>query len=139
MRCRRSKTSAAGTERIWQKFWLCSVEIRETPFSGYGKTQISTTSFQSSEPEVNWIFGRTPEIGKRCVRSCCPSNHWPIHIFLNASTPEEFNNPRPLGKRHVWTDCDTPRKGFRAKQFGISWWDSDEHSDSQTTNWRQPR
>ena len=65
-------------------------------------------------PEVNWFFGRTPEIGKRCVRSFCPSNHWPIHICQKASTPEENNKPGPLGERHVWTDCDTSRKGIRA-------------------------
>ena len=31
----------------------------------------------------------------------------------------------------------TPRKGIWTKQFGISWWDSDEHCDAQ--KWRQPR
>ena len=40
---------------------------------------------------------------------------------------------------HVWTDCDTPRKGIRAKKFRTSWWNSDEHCDAQTINWRQPK
>ena len=65
------------------------------------KTKIPTTSFQSSEPEVECFFERTPEIGKSCVRSCCPSNHRPIHICQDASTPEEVNKPGSLGERHV--------------------------------------
>ena len=60
------------------------------------------------------VFGRTPESGKRCVLRCCPSNHWPLHICQNASTPEEINKPGPLGERHLWTDCDTPWKRIRA-------------------------
>ena len=31
MRCRRSKTSPAPTERIWEKSWLCSVENTWNP------------------------------------------------------------------------------------------------------------
>ena len=33
---------------------------------------------------------------------------------------KKFKKPGPLGERHVIIDCDTPRKGIRAKQFGIS-------------------
>ena len=77
--------------------------------------------FNPANQKLIDFFGRTPEIGKRCFRSCCPSSHWAIHIFQYASTPEEINKPGPFGERHVWTDCDTPRKGIRATQFGISW------------------
>ena len=79
------------------------------------------------------------KLAKKCFRSCCPSNHWPIHICQDASTPEEINKPGPLGERHIWTDCDTPRNETRAKQFGISWLNSEEHCDARTTNWRQQR
>ena len=79
-----------------------------------GKHKFQQLVFNSANQKLIDFFWRTPEIGKRCVRSCCPSNHWPIHIFQNASTPEKINKPRPLGERHVWTDCDTPRKGIRA-------------------------
>ena len=80
MRCRRSKTPATRIERIRQKIWLCPVGNTWHPSQWLRQNTNSTTSVQSSEPEVNWFFGRTPEIGKRCVRSRCPSNHWPIHI-----------------------------------------------------------
>ena len=47
-----------------------------------------------------------------------------IEQFIYA-TPVETNKPVPLGEQHVRTDCDTPGKGIRAKQFGITWWNSD--------------
>ena len=97
MHCRRSKTSAAGTERNWQQSWLCSVQNTWKPSQGYGKIYISTSSLQPSKTEANWFFGRTPEIGKRCIRSCCPSNHRPIHVCPDPCTPEEINKPGPLG------------------------------------------
>ena len=78
------------------------------------KHKFPKTSCQSSEPEFNRLFGRTPEIGKRCFRSCGPSNHWTIHICQDAPTPEEINKPGLLEKRHLWTDCETARNGIRA-------------------------
>ena len=60
--------------------------------------------------------------------------------FMYAKMPphlKKINKRGPLAERHVWTDCDTPRKWNRAKEFGISWWNSVEHSDALTTNWRQ--
>ena len=86
----------------------------------YVKPQSMATAKHKSQQLVfnpanqNWFFGRTPEIGKRCVRSCCPGNHWPIQICQKVSTPKEINKPGPLGERHVWTDCDTPWNGIRA-------------------------
>ena len=99
------------------------------------KTQISTDSLQSGDPEVRWFLGRSPEVGRRCFRNWCPTDHWTIHIRQDASTPEEINKPGVLGERYVWTNCDTPRKGIRAKLFESSWWTLDEHCDAKITSW----
>ena len=107
--------------------------MRETPVNGYGKTQISTTSVQSGEPEVNWFFERTPEIGQICFRNCYSTDH----LHQDASTPEEIKKLGVLEERLVWTNCDAPRKGIRAKQFESSWWTSDELWHAKTTNWTQ--
>ena len=56
---------------------------------------------------------------------------------LKKSTNQAHLENRP--NWHVWTDCDTPRKGIRAKKFRTSWWNSDEHLDAQTINRRQPK
>ena len=70
--------------------------------------------FNPANQKLIDFFGRTPEIGKRSVRSWCPSNHWAIHICQDASAPEEISKPGPFGERHVWTDYDTSRKRIRA-------------------------
>ena len=85
-RCRRSKTPVRLV-KAWQKSWLYSVGNTWNP-SQWLRRIISTTSRQSSEPEVNWIFGWDPEISKGCVRNCCPSDHWAIHLCQDASTSE---------------------------------------------------
>ena len=91
------KTSPAPTERVWGEIL--------TVFRGkYVKPQSMATAkhkfhqlvLNPAEPEVNWFFGRTPESGKRCVRSWCPSNHWAIHTCQDASTPEKINKPGHL-------------------------------------------
>ena len=41
-----------------------------------------------------------------------------VEQFIYAKMPphlKKINKPGSLGERHVWTDCDTPRKGIRAK------------------------
>ena len=44
--------------------------------------------------------------------------HRTIHIFQNATTPEEIKKSGPLGERHVRTIFHTPGKGVRAEWFG---------------------
>ena len=63
----------------------------KTSVNGYGEAQISTTGFQSRKPKYNWFSGRTPEINKRCIRSCCSRDHRTIHLCHNGSPLEESN------------------------------------------------
>ena len=56
--------------------------------------------FNPANQKLIDFFGRTPEIGKKCFRSWCPSNHWAIHIRQDASTPAEINKLGSLGERH---------------------------------------
>ena len=77
MPCRHLKTSAAQTERIWEKFWPRSVGNTKNLSQRLRRNTISipTTSFQSGEPEVKWFSGRTPETSKRLTPKCCPSDY----------------------------------------------------------------
>ena len=97
MRCRRSKTSEAQTERTWQKIWLRSIEKkRETTVNGDSKTFPSTTSFQLSKLGVKWFFGCFQENSQRRTGSCCPSEYWTIHISQVESIPEKSKNQAKL-------------------------------------------
>ena len=53
-------------------------KIRENVNIGYGETQSSAISNQSSEPEVNWILGWFPWTSKKRNRRRRSSNHWSI-------------------------------------------------------------
>ena len=114
MHCRRSKTSTARTERIWQILTVFRRKYVKPQSMTTAKLKVHQLVFNPVNQKLYDFFGKTPEIGKRCVRSCCPSNHWPIHICQDASTPEEINKPGPLEERHVWTDFETPWKRIRA-------------------------
>ena len=103
------------------------------------KEKFQQLVFNPANQELIDFCGRTPEIGKKCFRGCCSIKYWTIHICQDASTPGEINKSGPFAERLLWTVCDTPRTGTRAKQFGISWWNSDKYCDAQTTNWRQPK
>ena len=65
-------------------------KMDEIPDRSYGKAQILTTTLQSSGPEVNWFFGRTPQNSKRRYRSCHSSDHNAVHIGQKASSFEEI-------------------------------------------------
>ena len=62
-------------------------KLRENAISDYGRTQTSFISVQFSEPEISWLFGRTPETSKGRIRSRRSSDHRAIRICQNASLP----------------------------------------------------
>ena len=93
-------------------------KIREIPVNSYSKTQSSTSSLQSSEPEFNWLIGRTPETIKGCIRSCRSSNYNAIPLFQNVPTFEEIDKPGAFGEWHVRKHFVASWKGKRFKGFG---------------------
>ena len=44
---------------------------------------------------------RTPQTSKRCIRSCNSGSHGAIHIFQNASPPEEIDYSGACGEWHI--------------------------------------
>ena len=93
--------SSPNRENLAENLTVFRRKKRETPVNGHGKTQILTTNLQSGGPGANWFLGRTPEIGKICFWSCCPTDYRTFHLCHDTSTPEEINKPGSLGERRV--------------------------------------
>ena len=55
------------------------------------KVKFQPLVFNAANQKLYFFSRRTPEISERCIRSCRSSDHRAIHLFQNASPPEEIN------------------------------------------------
>ena len=65
------------------------------------KHKVQRLVFNPANQKLVDFFGRTPEIGERCIRRCSSSNHRAIHLCQNAPSPEEINQSGAFGKWDV--------------------------------------
>ena len=121
-------------------------EILAVFWRKYVKPQSMATAKHKSQklvfnPANQKLVDFLDELQKLAKNAFGIAAHAIIEQFIYAKMPHHLKKSinQAFAERHVWTDCDTPRKGIRAKQFGLSWWNADEHCDTQKTNWRQQR
>ena len=79
------KISSPSSEKLGEILSVFCRKYVKPPSMATEKIQISTSSFQSSESEVNWFSGRTPETRKTGNQSCRPTDHRTILICQDAS------------------------------------------------------
>ena len=113
------------------------LEKLETPVNGYGKIHFSTIILQSSEPQVNWSAGRSPEIGKNAFNVAAQAiieqfiyAKMTLNLMKSINQAHSEHGPFEQTVTHI-------KRVIRAKQFGSSWWVSHQHCDAKFTNWWQ--
>ena len=125
-----SKTSPTPTGRIWEKFWMCSLEITWSLSQWLQRNTNSNDWSSIRQTRDKWISRRTPETSKKRIRSFRSGFYRAIHICENASPPEKINQPGAYGEWHLRTDCVASWKGIRIEWFGSPRWNAAKYGDA---------